>query len=175
MKTIQLTLGLILFAVLINAQTYGQTEAPKQHNEMKRENHFNKDASMIPNLTEEQKAKIKEFRLAHFKEAKTFRNELGELKAKQRTLTTADKADLKAINANIDEITKVLGQLMKSKAQLNQQIRSLLTDEQRIFFDIHGMKGMGELKMQHEKRQHEFRHEQIDGDNEMSMPMQHMN
>jgi Spy/CpxP family protein refolding chaperone len=89
----------------------------------------------IPNLSEEQKTKIKELRLAHAKETQPLHNQMGELRAKQRTLSTAEKADMKLINANIDEISKVQNLLMKSGAQLNQLIRALLTDEQRISFD----------------------------------------
>ena len=48
-----------------------------------------------------------------------------------------DKADIKGIDANIDEISKVKGNIMKSKAHLKQQIRALLTDEQRLYFDTH--------------------------------------
>ncbi len=93
----------------------------------------------IPNLTDEQKAKIKDLHVAQYKETKTLRNQLGELKARQKTLATADNSDLKAINANIDEITKVMNQLMKSKAAFRQQVRALLTDEQKMWFDSHPM------------------------------------
>ena len=103
--------------------------------------------SGIPNLTEEQKSKIKEINLVHFKEMQTYRNQLGELKAKERTLTTADKPDMKAINANIDEITKVQNQLMKGQAAHHQQIRALLTDEQRLWFDSHQMQKRQHAKM----------------------------
>ena len=91
----------------------------------------------IPNLTEEQKTKIKDIHLALSKEVQPLRNRLGELKAKQHTLTTSDKPDMIAINANIDEITKVTNQLMKSKAAHHQQIRALLTDEQKVWLDSH--------------------------------------
>jgi Spy/CpxP family protein refolding chaperone len=104
----------------------------------------------IPILTDEQKAKMKELRLALHKETLPLKNQLNELKAKQQTLATADKADMKAINANIDEITKVQNQLMKAKSANLQQIRALLTDEQKMIFDTHkkmGGKGHKEGKM----------------------------
>src|ERR1035437_6857741 len=92
--------------------------------EMKRtEIHKEMEHNGIPNLTDEQKAKIKDLHVAHYKETKPLRNQLGELKAKQKTLATADNPDMKAINANIDEITKVMNQLMKSKAAFRQQVR----------------------------------------------------
>ncbi|MDP4207316.1 MAG: Spy/CpxP family protein refolding chaperone [Bacteroidota bacterium] len=91
----------------------------------------------MPGLTDEQKTKIKAIHMATFKEVKGLKNQLGELKAKQRTLTTADKPDLNAINANIDDITKVLNKVMKAEAAAKQQVRALLTDEQKIVFDAH--------------------------------------
>lgn len=86
-------------------------------------------------FTDEQRAKIKDIHMASYKEIKALQNQMGELKAKQKTLTTADKPDLNAINANIDEISKVQNKLMKIKASSHQQIRALLTDEQKMIFD----------------------------------------
>lgn len=101
----------------------------------------------IPNLTEEQQTKIKEIRVAHLKEVQTLQNQMGELKAKQKTLSTAEKPDQKAIDANIDEITKVQNQMMKKASSMHQKVRALLTDEQKIWFDNHaGRKGMHDGK-----------------------------
>lgn len=97
----------------------------------------------IPNLTAEQQTKIKDLRVAFMKESQTLRNQMGELKAKQKTLSTTDKPDMKAIEANIDDITKIQNQMMKKHAALQQQIRAQLNDEQKLWFDNHPMrKGM---------------------------------
>ncbi len=90
----------------------------------------------ILNLTEEQKSKIKALRLEHFKEIQPLRNHLDELKAKEHTLTTLEKPDINTINANIDEITKTQNQMMKLRAKHHEQVRELLTDEQRVYFDM---------------------------------------
>jgi Spy/CpxP family protein refolding chaperone len=110
----------------------------------------------IPNLTEEQKAKIKELRITHFKEAQTFHNQLGELKAKELTLATVEKPDMKAIYANIDEITKVQNSLMRSKAAFQQQIRALLTDEQKLWFDSRPVKHEQMMKKRMGNKFHEL-------------------
>ena len=101
----------------------------------------------IPGLTTEQSAKLKEMKMAHYKEVQPVKNQLQELRAKQHTLTTAEKADMKAINANIDEITKLENTLMKARAAHIQQVRALLTDEQRMMFDSRKHK-RGERGMQ---------------------------
>jgi hypothetical protein len=94
--------------------------------------------SRIPNLSEEQKSMIKELHIAHYKETQPIKNQLQELKARQKSLSTADKPDIKAINANIDDITKLQNKLMKSRAAMHQQVRALLNDEQKMWFDQHG-------------------------------------
>jgi Spy/CpxP family protein refolding chaperone len=90
-------------------------------------------------FTEEQKEQIKELRLETAKKIKPLKNELGELMARQQTLTTAEKADLKAINKNIDEMSDIKADMAKIMAAQHQQIRSFLTDEQLVKFD--SMKG----------------------------------
>ena len=116
----------------------------------------------IPNLTDEQQTKIENLRVAHLKEIQPLKNQMAELKAKQRTLTTADKPDMKAIDANIDEITKLQNTIMKKAAAHRQDVRAVLTDEQKLWFDAHAgnwkkgngfgqRKGMGP-GMRHQQR-----------------------
>ena len=52
---------------------------------------------------------------------------------------------MKAINANIDEITKLQNQMMKKAAEHRQQVRNLLTDEQKLWFDSHVGGGKGKM------------------------------
>src|SRR3989304_6397319 len=89
----------------------------------------------LPGLTDEQKEQIDQLRVSHLKKVKDLKNELNEKMARQRTLMTADKANLDEINMNIDAITTVKNKLMKEKAAHRQAVRSLLSEEQRILFD----------------------------------------
>lgn len=91
----------------------------------------------IPGLTEDQISKIKDLHLQLARASQPIKNRLGELRAREKTLTTAENADIKAIEANIDEITKTENQLMKLKASNHQQIRAILTPDQRLAFDTH--------------------------------------
>lgn len=90
-------------------------------------------------FTEEQLEQIKALHLEAAKKIKPLRNELRELKAHQQTLETADNADMKAIYKNIDSIAGVQAELQKIRAEEQQKIRSLLTEEQLLKFD--SMKG----------------------------------
>ena len=99
------------------------------------------ECQMIPELTETQKEEIQNLRTTHLKEMQNFRNQVGENRAAYRTLMSADKADQKAIDSNIDAYTKLRNQMMKKQSAHQQQIRNLLTDDQKVFFDNRGMKG----------------------------------
>jgi len=96
------------------------------------------------NLTDAQKEAFKQSRLALEKQLQPIRNELGEAEARQRTLTTTDKPDMDAINKNIDKIGSLKTQMAKMQAKHHIEMRSQLTDEQRLKFDM-------------------FRHQQRDG------------
>ncbi|MCY1721055.1 periplasmic heavy metal sensor [Prolixibacteraceae bacterium Z1-6] len=139
MKTRFLSIVLIA-ALAISTTTMAQNHKPVQHNPeqkdlaMKKQNTPKQDR--FENFfTEEQLTKVKELRLETAKQIKPLRNELNELKAKQQTLTTADNADMKAINNNIDKMSKVKADLEKVMAKQHQEIRSMLSEEQLIKFD----------------------------------------
>ncbi len=100
----------------------------------------------IPDLTEDQKKSIEKLRATHQKEMLAHRNEMGELRAKLQTLRTADNANISDINATIDKITVLKNKQMKSREAHHQDIRKILTPEQRVEFDLHSPKGKGKGK-----------------------------
>jgi Spy/CpxP family protein refolding chaperone len=146
LKVQLLALGLV-FALAVSAQPLQKGQGnyhrgDKIQKEFKTE-HFKGSFKGISNLTDEQQSALKKLQIAHQKEMLPLRNELGEKKAKMKTLQTADNSDLKAINALIDEMSSIKTTMAKAKAAKHQAIRNLLTDEQRLQFDIHySQKGM---------------------------------
>lgn len=138
MKTRILSLALIaVFAFSVTAmaqQPERQRRSPEQR-EMMAKRFDRERANFKEFFTEEQQEKLKELRLESTKEIQPLRNELNELRAKQRTLTTAEKADIKAIDNNIEKMADVQVQIQKIRAKEHQKIRSMLSDEQRIKFD----------------------------------------
>lgn len=87
------------------------------------------------NLTDEQQEQLRSMRVKTQKELLPIRNKLGENKAKMKTLSTVDNVDLKAINKLIDEGGKLEASMAKLQMANHQEIRKLLTDEQRVMFD----------------------------------------
>jgi len=86
-------------------------------------------------LSDKQREEIRKIYSEQLKERTKMRNLLKEKRAKLEVLQTAEKPDLKEINKVIDEIAALQAQEMKAQAASRQKIRSLLTEEQRVYFD----------------------------------------
>jgi Spy/CpxP family protein refolding chaperone len=121
----------------------GMSVAQYQHRERRERSHRemfqkHKHGSMrIPDLSDAQKEQMEKLRTEHLKTVLPLRNKMGELRAELRTLSTAESASINDINQKIDEIGNLKTQMMKEKAMHHQNIRSLLTEEQRVKFDAH--------------------------------------
>lgn len=87
-------------------------------------------------LTEDQKKKIHELKAAHHTEILETRNKIQELRNRLQELSTAKEVDMNAINNTIDEITANQNKLMKSREKHKQAVRAVLSDEQRVKYDI---------------------------------------
>ncbi|MDX9695901.1 MAG: Spy/CpxP family protein refolding chaperone [Bacteroidales bacterium] len=141
MKTQKISITMISLALLmfISSDMFAQRG--------NRNNNFDREpgtyCSNIPDLTPEQETKIEALRVDHLKKRTDYRNQMNELRAKKQTLMTTDKSDLNAINGIIDQMTGLQNKMMKEKAKHNQDIRSLLTDSQKIYFDNHSAMGKG--------------------------------
>ena len=89
-------------------------------------------------------------RVEMMKKTNPLKAQLKEKKAHLNSIAIADKADMKAINKTIDEMGALKIEMMKIHAQMRQNVRALLNDDQRVVFDSkagsmkgHGMKGHG--------------------------------
>ena len=89
----------------------------------------------IAGLSEDQKAQIHKLRVSHLKDIQTIKNQIGENRAHYKSLMTSENPDMSAINKNIDEFGSLRTQLLKKQAAHTQDVRKLLTDEQRLIFD----------------------------------------
>ncbi len=100
----------------------------------------------IPDLTAEQQKKIDDLHFAFMKKMKNNRNLLAEKQVHLNTLRTADKVNMNAINKTIDEIGALRTQMFKDKEAHNQEIRSVLNEQQRLYYDSHMHKFNGRCK-----------------------------
>lgn len=123
----------ILFSLGIMAQ---QGKGPRATGE-------GKLANFIPDLTEEQTAQIKDLRIQHLASMQENRAKAQVLQAELRQLEIADKADMNKINSKIDEISAVRNIMAKDRSKHKQEVRKLLTPEQRVIYDSHRKRGRG--------------------------------
>lgn len=146
-KKLALLITLALFVININS-AWSQPGRGKHQNfrERDRMECMDENHPMMKSLSEEQKSKIKEIRLAHQKEMIQTRNILGEKKAKLRSLQTAENPNIKEMDLLIEEIGHIKIDEAKKRNQVHQSIRALLTDEQRIQFDSRMGRKMGRME-----------------------------
>jgi len=91
----------------------------------------------LPNMSDDQLKKIDAIATTHLKEILDIRNQLGEKQAHLRTLESATNANINEINKSIEEIGALKITIQKKGAAVKQSIRTILTEEQRVLFDMH--------------------------------------
>jgi len=102
---------------------------------------FNEDSTNynkfmgIPNLTEKQTEQIKKIKIEHLKKVTQKQNLLKEKRAHLKVLMTQDNPDRKAIDKTIGEINSLRSDLFKERVNMQLKVRSLLNEEQKVYFD----------------------------------------
>jgi Spy/CpxP family protein refolding chaperone len=139
MKTCMMIVSFLIASVLTSS---AQEQSKKWDKKTGHETFMN-----IPGLTDDQTAKIKQLKIEQLKAVKPLKNQLTENHAHYKTLMSANVADMKAINANIEECGKIRIEIMKLRSRHIQDIRSILTDEQKLYFDE-----KGEMLQHHHKK-----------------------
>lgn len=117
-------------------------QAPRSYNSQDVDRMVNN----IPDITEEQTKQIKTLRTGLNKDMLPLKNKLNEQKARLTTLSSAEKPDAKAINSQIDKISDTKNQMMKLGSKFQQDVRALLTDDQRVYLDTQKAKRNGNRK-----------------------------
>jgi Spy/CpxP family protein refolding chaperone len=143
---------ILMFAVLMSVSAVlvaqpadrGSKKSFRGQGEEMRMNEGQRGPAQGLNLTDVQKDAFKQSMLAVQKQLQPLRNELGEAEAHQKTLTTAEKPDMNAINKNIEKIGALKVEMSKIQAKNRLEMRSQLTDEQRLKFDLFKDKMMQE-------------------------------
>lgn len=91
----------------------------------------------IPNLSDDQKEKLKSLKIKTQRETLPLTNALREKNARLQTLTSTDGSSDKDINKVIDEIGALKTKMMKVKVASRSEMKKFLTEEQRLFLDSH--------------------------------------
>jgi Spy/CpxP family protein refolding chaperone len=89
----------------------------------------------LPDITDEQKEKIKQADIQHLKAMTPLRNKNRELRAQLQTILTTTPFEAKAADQVADEMGKNGSLVLKEMIRHDQAIRALLTPQQQVIFD----------------------------------------
>jgi Spy/CpxP family protein refolding chaperone len=89
----------------------------------------------LPDLTDEQQENIKKADLKQLEAMTPLRNQMLEKKIRLTTILTTSPVDIKSADQVADEISKVAAAILKTQIRHDQEIRNLLTPDQKIIFD----------------------------------------
>ena len=106
----------------------------------------------IPDLTEDQKAKMKQIKKDSREANKAQHEELKSVREKLRAEKTAENPDLNQVNALIDKMHGLQANLDKAKAEAHIKALSVLTPEQRKVFKEEMKKKQAEREQRHMER-----------------------
>lgn len=83
-------------------------------------------------LNEEQQEALKALQLKHHKSMKPMRNQMAELRLKQRNLMSEDEVNLNAVNKLIDQQSELSAKMQKMRAAHQVESRAILSEEQQM-------------------------------------------
>ena len=89
-------------------------------------------AHLSLDLTTEQEEAMKNLRTENYKTMQPLKNQMVELKARERTLMSEETVDLKAVNKVIDDQTDLINKMRKIQASHKVEVKEILTDEQEM-------------------------------------------
>ncbi len=95
------------------------------------------------NLSDEQKAEMKEIRLATTKETQPWKDELQINRAKINALLHRDNPDMDEIASLVETNGKLVTKIRVREIESRIRIRSLLDEDQKAIFDAHSGKMHG--------------------------------
>ncbi len=154
LRSITLTALVLALSVNLNAQQrFNNPDRPRGDRQMQMQNmlgdqgaHHQRLISML-DLSDEQKEQIQSIHLNGQKEMLTLRTTLQQKRAELRTLTIGDNYDKGKVAQLAEEIGDLHTQMLTKRTTHQQQIKEVLTEEQRIKFDTFHMNKMGRKGM----------------------------
>jgi len=138
MKT-KLFMGFIALAMVAVSATAQQ---------QRRQGNTRQTCVLQDDLTQEQKDKMDELRVAFYQKTKTEQNQLNELIARKHTLETTEPVDKDALFECLASINRIQTDLQKERIRHFQNVKANLNEDQVILFDarkkgLNGQLGQG--------------------------------
>jgi hypothetical protein len=89
----------------------------------------------IPDLTEDQKAKISKLHLKQMESMTPLKNQVREKRARLETILTTTPVDMNAADVVAEDLGKIHTAILKLMIRHDQALRNLLTPDQQVIFD----------------------------------------
>ena len=115
----------------------GDHSSKPRHEKMDHGKGMHDASCWMETLTDEQKAKAAKMRLELKKVKSLLKAQITVKRVELATLVTQDNPDNNAIDKKIDEILELKREKMRKKNAFKVAMRSMLTPEQRVSFDMH--------------------------------------
>jgi len=110
----------------------------------------NQSCSNALNLSEDQQKQMEAIRLEHRKGNQNLREEMQELRLKQKHLLNDETPNKNEVFSNLDRISKIQNELAKERVLNQKDIRKILDEDQLVLFlsKPHKMKKNRRARMQ---------------------------
>ena len=132
--------NLAIITVILTSLLIGESQAQPPGKRGPNPERGERFLERIPDLTDEQMEQIKDLKTDHMKEVLPLRNLVQEKQAHLKSISSGDKVDMDKVNNTIEEIGKIKVELAKKRAAHRQEVRNVLSEDQRIVFDSMPMK-----------------------------------
>lgn len=154
MKKLMATVGVLtLLAGTTMAQDrVERSDATEGRKFEKRAVHSERLMNDIPDLTDDQKTKIKAIKSENRKKMEPQRAEMKMLHSKLAELKMAENPNQQEINKLIDKSALVKAEMEKSRAATEMEVRGILTPEQRKVMDAKMKERMKQREKHHMER-----------------------
>lgn len=140
MKRIDRNFKLLVAIIVVLGLSLSVMAQQHQRRQMPQQSMKAQSGLQFLDLTEEQKDQIKEIHLAHMKDMQPNKDEVKINRAKINALLNNDDPDMKEIVSLVKANGKLLTQIQVKNIEQKINVRSLLTDDQKIIYDAQGEK-----------------------------------
>jgi protein CpxP len=123
----------MLLVLFVAFQTHAQNDRQKFSKER------NEHLIDYLDLSEEQQSQMKAFQLEMQSTTKELKLDLEEMRVQLKRLMTADEVDEEAVMLLADKMGAIQIQIKKAHLKNSIQLRSVLSDEQKVLFDSKNM------------------------------------
>jgi len=137
MKKIDRNFKLLVAIIVVLGLSLSVLAQPNRRGPMSHRSLTVKTGLQYLDLTEEQKAQIKDIHLSHMKDVQPIKDEVKINRVKVDVLLKRDDPDMKEIVSLVEANGKLLTQIQVKSIEQKINVRSLLTDEQKIIYDSH--------------------------------------